>query len=179
MKEIITAFRNPNVSVVTLQGLPGMGKSLIVYHVGHRMLELGYGVCYINVQEKCASIDILTQCLVKISGHSSNTTLEKWARNINSDTLLILDNVDGVHWVREESAKKFQEDFLDTLNELCSSATFGKFQYVQKLPILATPGTAKVGNFQKLPKLATPGTAKVGIFCNWQMAKRSEQVLFI
>ena len=67
----------------------------------------------------------------------------------------------------------------------------------QKLPKLATPRncqswqlpeTAKVGNSQKLPKLATPRNcqswqlpeiASFGIFCNWQMAKRSEQVLFI
>ena len=72
--------------------------------------------------------------------------------------------------------------------ELCSSATFGRFQYVQKLPILATPRTAKVGKSRNCQSCATPRNcqswqlpeiASFGIFCNWQMAKRSEQVLFI
>ena len=85
---------------------------------------------------------------------------------------------------------------LPELPKLASPGT-AKVGNSQKLPKLATPRncqswqlpeTAKVGNSQKLPKLATPRNcqswqlpeiASFGIFCNWQMAKRSEQVLFI
>ena len=53
-------------------------------------------------------------------------------------------------------------EWSSDLLELCSSATFGKFQYIQKLPTLATP--ANFGNSRncqlwqlpELPKLATP-----------------------
>ena len=107
-----------NVNVVTLWGLPGLGKTEIAFHVGHSMLEMGFTVHYIRVQD-FSHPDNITEELFKIS-KSSSTNLRDWVTNLRSESLLILDNVDGVFWVDKASRIRFQEDFVDILNKYSS-----------------------------------------------------------
>ena len=120
MKVIMGYFRNSEVDVVTLYGQAGFGKSEIALHVGHRMLQLGYNVHYIRV-ENCIDVESLEKELMEISGKSYTKCkgLVKWAQSLTIKTLLILDNVDGQYWVNDTSRRQLKELFLNPL--LCNT----------------------------------------------------------
>ena len=117
MKVIIGYFIESEVDVVTLYGQAGFGKSEIALHVGHKMLQLGLDVHYIRVED-FKIISSLQVKLMKISGMSNTSMeLETWARGLTkfNKTLLILDNVDGQHWVSDTSRRQLKELFLNPL----------------------------------------------------------------
>ena len=117
MKVIMGYLRNSDVKVVILHGQAGFGKSEIALHVGHRMLQLGLDVHYIKVEDfKNASS--LEEELMEISGTSyTGKRLVKWAKGLTKKTLLILDNVDGQHWVNDTSLQQVKELFLNPLQD--------------------------------------------------------------
>lgn len=135
MKTIISHFNGSEFDVITLYGSPGFGKSEIAIHVGHKMMELGFKVHYIRVQD-IPNVDILIRKLIVVSNSDvilakNNTdSLKEWARSIETTTLLILDNVDGHYWVREYSRNEIQHHFIEVL---C--------QYSTSLKILVTSQT--------------------------------------
>ena len=115
MKVIMGYFRNSEVEVVILHGQAGFGKSEIALHVGHRMLQLGLDVHYIRV-ENFVDVENLEIELMEISDTSyTNKRLVKWARGLTKMTLLILDNVDGQHWVNDTSLQQLKKLFLNPL----------------------------------------------------------------
>ena len=115
MKVIMGYFRNSEVKVVILHGQAGFGKSEIALHVGHRMLQLGRNVHYIRV-ENFVDVESLKKKLMEISDMSNiSMELEKWARGLTKKILLILDNVDGQHWVSDTSLQQLKELFLNPL----------------------------------------------------------------
>ena len=115
MKVIMGYFRNSEVKVVILHGQAGFGKSEIALHVGHRILQLGRNVHYIRV-ENFVDVESLEKKLMEISDTSNTSVkLEKWARGLTKKTLLILDNVDGQHWVSDTSLQQLKELFLNPL----------------------------------------------------------------
>ena len=115
MKVIMGYFRNSDVKVVILHGQAGFGKSEIALHVGHRMLQLGLDVHYIRV-ENFVDVESLEKKLMEISDMSNTSMkLEKWARGLTKNTLLILDNVDGQHWVSDTSLQQLKELFINPL----------------------------------------------------------------
>ena len=117
MEVIMGYFRNSKVEVVTLYGQAGFGKSEIALHVGHRMLQLGLDIHYIRVED-FKNVTSLKMKLMEISGMSNmNMELEKWSRGLTklNKTLLILDNVDGQHWVSDTSLQQLKELFLNPL----------------------------------------------------------------
>ena len=125
MKVIMDYFKNSKVNVVTLFGQAGFGKSEIALHVGHRMLQLGLDVHYIRVED-FKNVSSLEKELMEISG-MSNTSMElkTWAKGLTkfNKTLLILDNVDGQHWVNNTSSHRqlkelFLNPLLDSTNNL-------------------------------------------------------------
>ena len=112
MTEIQKILNDPNVTVLTLWGSPGLGKSLMAYLLGHKMEQMGYTVHYILVNDaKFTNVDDLTAELEKISGYPTSD-FKDWAKH-QPRTLLILDNVDGKHW---SNKKKFKVEFLDKLS---------------------------------------------------------------
>ena len=116
MKDIIDSLHDDTnrVDAVTLFGQAGFGKSEVALHVGHKMVEQGIDVHYIKV-EGCLNIASLKQALMEASDAPYDMGLMKWAKGLTKRTLLILDNVDGRHWVRDESRQQFQTEFLDIL----------------------------------------------------------------
>ena len=115
MEVIMGYFRNSEVDVVTLYGQAGFGKSEIALHVGHRMLQLGLDVHYIRV-ENFVDVENLEIELMEISDTSyTSKRLVRWARGLTKMTLLILDNVDGQHWVSDTSLQQLKELFLNPL----------------------------------------------------------------
>ena len=117
MEVIMGYFRNSEVDVVTLYGQAGFGKSEIALHVGHRMLQLGFDVHYIRVED-FNSVASLENKLMEISGMSYTVeSLVKWAQGLTkfNKTLLILDNVDGQHWVNKTSSYQLKDLFLNPL----------------------------------------------------------------
>ena len=107
--DIIESLRK--VDLFILYGPPGFGKSEIILHVGHEMLESGYDVHYIRVEE-FTSVESLQRKLEHITRIKfERDKLMKWTSN---NTLLILDNVDGV-WKQSSSHKRFMDEFVDVL----------------------------------------------------------------
>ena len=125
MKVIMDYFKNSKVNVVTLFGQAGFGKSEIALHVGHRMLQLGLDVHYIRVED-FKNVSSLEKELMEISGMSKTSMeLKTWAKGLTkfNKTLLILDNVDGQHWVNNTSSHRqlkelFLNPLLDSTNNL-------------------------------------------------------------
>ena len=61
-------------------------------------------------------VESLEKKLMETSDTSNTSVkLEKWARGLTKKTLLILDNVDGQHWVNDTSLKQLKELFLNPL----------------------------------------------------------------
>ena len=117
MEVIMGYFIESEVDVVTLYGQAGFGKSEIALHVGHRMLQLGLDVHYIRV-ENFLGVESLEKELMAISDTSytsKSKRLVRWARGLTKVTLLILDNVDGQHWVSYTSLQQLKELFLNPL----------------------------------------------------------------
>ena len=115
MEVIMGYFRNSKVEVVTLYGQAGFGKSEIALHVGHRMLQLGLDVHYIRV-ENFVDVQSLEKELMEISDTSyTSKRLVRWAKALTKKSLLILDNVDGQHWVSGTSLQQLKELFLNPL----------------------------------------------------------------
>lgn len=115
MKIMLDYLNDTEVNVVTLFGQAGFGKSEIALHIGHKMIEMGVDVYYIKVEEVVNTED-LEQTLMAISEVPfTGLRLMKWAKSLAKRTLLILDNVDGHHWVEKESRRQFQTSFVDEL----------------------------------------------------------------
>ena len=116
MRVILDYFSSHvKVDLVTLYGQAGFGKSEIALHVGHRMLDLGFDVHYIRV-ENFVNVESLEKELMEISDKSyTSKGLVKWAQDLTKKTLLILDNVDGKYWVDDMSCQQLKELFLNPL----------------------------------------------------------------
>ena len=86
-------FHSP-VQVVHIVGPPGIGKSTLAIHVGHKMASHGIAVQYINVDE----IRIFETHDVSNSNFISTRAkgLIEWAKGLSIATLLILDNCDSL-----------------------------------------------------------------------------------
>ena len=115
MKVIMGYLRNSKVDVVTLYGQAGFCKSEIALHVDHRMLQLGLDVHYIRV-ENFVDVENLEIELMEISDSSyTSKRLVRWAKGLTKKSLLLLDNVDGQHWVSDTSLRQLKELFLNPL----------------------------------------------------------------
>lgn len=114
MDTIMGHLTGNRVNVVTMYGAPGLGKTEIAVHLGHR---LGIPAQYIRVED-FSDVYSLKETL-GINIPPFNGSLSVWARGITQECLLILDNVDGVYWINQ-SKLEFQK-FVNTLNQHSSS----------------------------------------------------------
>ena len=117
MEVIMGYFRNSEVEVVTLYGQAGFGKSEIALHVGHRMLQLGVDVYYIKVEYIDDAMKLEDTLMAITETSYTDMKLMKWGKGLIKKTLLILDNVDGQHWVSDTSLQQLKELFLNPLLE--------------------------------------------------------------
>jgi len=87
-------FQDSPVQVVSIVGGPGVGKSAIAVAVGHKLIQQGVAVCYVDMYN--ASERNMKQ--FQISKH-----LDELASQVRRPTLLILDNCDHyIHTQRKE-----------------------------------------------------------------------------
>ena len=93
-------FDQSDTRVVSIDGPPGFGKSTLAIKVGHRMVHKGINVLYVNMldvfsmqvlaEKVCKGADIVIRKKVQIE------RMFRWARDLNYNTLLILDNCDNI-----------------------------------------------------------------------------------
>ena len=119
MNNIIDYIDYPEIKVVTLFGLAGLGKSALAQHVGHRMLQQGLDVHYIKVEEIAGVKGLEQQLMDATDINFAGARLTKWARGLDRRTLLILDNVDG-HWLGKKLRQQFQTSFVQKLLQYSS-----------------------------------------------------------
>ncbi len=114
VNKILQFLSDENVKVVTLFGSPGFGKSAIARHIGNLFLRNGTDVHYLVVED-IANVKALKEELLDVSGVAKSIRFASWVRNITKETLIILDNVDGLNWVQDVSRMEFQNHFLSIL----------------------------------------------------------------
>lgn len=95
-------FTKTNMRIISIVGSPGFGKSTIAIHIGHKLVDMGTNVHYINMGDfHRGNIErMLTEKILKSAGKSVKRItfgrLLQWARDIDEHNLIILDNCDDV-----------------------------------------------------------------------------------
>ena len=98
----IVNFTRTDTRIVNIVGSPGFGKSTIAKQIGHKLVDMGARVHYVDVGEfQKGNIEHeLTEKILESAGKSvkriSFDRLLRWARDIDENTLVILDNCDDV-----------------------------------------------------------------------------------
>ena len=80
-------FRDSLVQVVSIVGGPGVGKSALAVTVGHKLIQQGITVCYVDMYNVSGRIQI-------------SKYLQESAKQVRHPTLLILDNSD--HYIHTQ-----------------------------------------------------------------------------
>ena len=98
----ILDFDHSSTLILSVIGSPAIGKSTLAIHVGYQMEQMGVHVHYIDMTEtpdiSILATSILDSAGVEISaGSDKKKVLWKWAREVDCDTLLILDNCDAFY----------------------------------------------------------------------------------
>lgn len=126
VNEIVRYLKSESVHIVSIYGPPAFGKSTLAIHVGYKMVESGVSVRYIDMTETNFALfghstrslkDLLTHSLALYNVTLAGTKLDehelqvyenwaellKWAKLIETHTILLLDNCDKIlHERREE-----------------------------------------------------------------------------
>ena len=119
----IVNFTRSDTRIVNIVGSPGFGKSTIAKQIGHKLVDVGARVHYIDVGEfQKGNIEHeLTEKILESAGKSvkriSFDRLLRWARDIDENTLVILDNCDDV--LQSQKVK-----FQSALDKLVKSSQF-------------------------------------------------------
>ena len=111
-------FDQSDTRVVSIDGPPGFGKSTLAIKVGHQMVRKGTNVLYINMLEVstmqvlaekvCKGADIVIRKVVKIE------RMFRWARDLNYNTLLILDNCDDILQTHKDDFQQVIQTLVET-----------------------------------------------------------------
>ena len=126
VNEIVRYLKSESVNIVSIYGPPAFGKSTLAIHVGYKMVESGFPVRYIDMTETnfapfalskeswkkllthSLAVYIVTIAGTKLDEHElplyeNWAELLKWAKLIETHTILLLDNCDKIlHERREE-----------------------------------------------------------------------------
>lgn len=103
-------YKTSSLRIINIYGSPGFGKSTLAIHIGHRMLEKGVTVHYVNLDEcprEGVKLFIAEKIFESSSSHYKIVTFDKfvkWARERHFfNHLIILDNCDeALHNQKEE-----------------------------------------------------------------------------
>ena len=99
VNDVIHLLANYETSIVDIFGSPGFGKSTLAIHVGHRMLEKGFIVHYVNLDE-CPQNGVqqfIAERVMNSDNQQETFDFNKflqWVRGRNFYNLIILDNCD-------------------------------------------------------------------------------------
>ena len=140
MRELIQAIES-NFQIVSIVGTPGIGKSTLAIHVGHEMHKRGMVIQYVDLYEISSLSSVKDEILRRVGFQTRITSVEQlllWAGEIDTATLLILDNCDNVL----HASSKFQNLVLSIVEE---SKFLKVILSAKRLPIF----TGR--NFYKLP----------------------------
>ncbi len=117
-------FEFTEIRIVNIVGSPGFGKSTLAIQLGHRLIDQGVYVHYVNMED-LLSTDIkqaLAEKILKSSDITAKTVtfdrLLQWARDRPCYTLLILDNCDDVLHVLSK-----YYDFIVAVRNLVQTST--------------------------------------------------------
>ena len=108
-------FDLTELRIINIVGSPGFGKSTLAIHVGHRLVDQGVDVHYINMAEFPDEQvqHILTEKILKSSDILAKTItferLLRWARERYNHQLIVLDNCDDI---LNKQKEKFQETIV-------------------------------------------------------------------
>ena len=108
-------FELSEIRIINIVGSPGFGKSTLAIQLGHKLIDKGVSVHYVNLAEfPDYNIElVLAEKLLKSSYITAKTVtfdrLLQWARERSGYTLLILDNCDNVLHTQKD---RFQNTVL-------------------------------------------------------------------
>ncbi len=95
-------FEFTEIRIINIVGSPGFGKSTLAIQLGHRLIDQGVYVHYVNMEDLLSGNieQVLAEKILKSSDITAKTVtfdrLLQWARDKSGYTLLILDNCDNV-----------------------------------------------------------------------------------
>ena len=115
VEELTDWIENSTVSIVSIVGSPGFGKSTLAVHVSHVITERG-GVA-VHYADLCEVEDITTLTekltfVVLVKKRRSNDYLYMWASKLKVHTLLIFDNCDELLHKRKDTFQNLMKSLV-------------------------------------------------------------------
>ena len=133
LEDILSSLDFNNVTrLVTIVGSPGFGKSALALQAGHQLLRNGISVFYVDMREAPNVLALAEKVLDSAQIYAQKVTVDrmlKWAKTLGYESVLILDNCDGV-------LDNYQDEFQDVVEKSLASS--------QKLKIVTTSSIKKI-----------------------------------
>lgn len=113
-------FGSADVRIVNIVSSPGFGKSTLAIHVGHRLVEEGIIVHYVNmaeIKDKQLQPSLAEKVLESASILSKDITFDrlvKWARDTYCKSLIILDNCDDSLYYQKEALQEAVDKIVES-----------------------------------------------------------------
>lgn len=141
-KEVSDVIRllDDKISIVDIYGSPGFGKSTLAIHVGHRMLEKGFIVHYVNLDEcpKEGVQQFIAERVMNSVNQQETLNFNKflqWVRGRSFYNLIILDNCDETLHNQKGDLQSAVEKIVDNSH---------KFKFL----ITSREATSYIGRFE-------------------------------
>ncbi len=149
-------FEFTEMRIINIVGSPGFGKSTLAIQLGHRLIDQGVYVHYVNMEDLLSggSIElVLAEKILKSSDITAKTVtfdrLLQWARDRSGYTLLILDNCDNVLHVLLSKYK-----FILAVRSLVQTSTQIKVIMTSRETVVHTEHYSWYKVYQLSPKAA-------------------------
>ncbi len=112
-------YESDSPRIVSITGSPGFGKSTLAIHVGHKLIDKGVAVSYVDMNE-VPSMHVLAEKVFDsdddfvVVKEITMDRLYRWAKELSKQVLLILDNCD-------ERLETNKDEFQTVIAKLASS----------------------------------------------------------
>ena len=112
-------YESDSPRIVSITGSPGFGKSTLAIHVGHKLIDEGIAVSYVDMNE-VPSMHVLAEKVFDsdddfvVVKEITVDRLYRWAKELSKQVLLILDNCD-------ERLETNKDEFQTVIAKLASS----------------------------------------------------------